>query len=430
MLGSISILVNVLTGPAMLDLPATYVRSGVLPTTVTILFISLLASWTSLHFANTISKIPGNSQFEKEIEFSESFRFYYSQHPFVFVLSECIFFLCITCLNISSIVYNGQVLDTFLGHFGGSWAFHVHTRSFISWSYQANCTDDDVRDGFCVPFDNVGDGSILISAGNLVTCLLFLPLALMDLKENVAWQILSFLILIATSAQFIVEFCWNGIHFESITWWGTDWSDLFGVILFNFSLVLLIPAWLYEREPHVDVPQTIYASNAIAAALYIVVGLLGACGMPHVSENMLESMLSGYLGFWMEIGGSVFAFFIIGLGIPLFSVLTRLNLTGSGLCSRSVGNICAVYFPFLVSFLLYDGQSVKLLLSWGGTIFTSLAAFLMPLMLSLHVSQKYDFVGSIQIPRFLPSASEGTNLAALLAVTILSVSLALVGTFL
>ena len=88
--------------------------------------------------------------------------------------------------------------------------------------------------------------------------------------------------------------------------------------------------------------------------------------MPNVSENMLESMMSGVFGTAMQLGASIFAFAIVGLGIPLFSVLTRLNLTGSGLCSASTGNIFAVYFPFAVSWLIYGGPAVTALLSWGG----------------------------------------------------------------
>ena len=47
----------------------------------------------------------------------------------------------------------------------------------------------------------------------------------------------------------------NGINLSYTSLWGYDWSDLFGVVLFNFSLVVAVPAWLYEREKHVNVPE-------------------------------------------------------------------------------------------------------------------------------------------------------------------------------
>jgi hypothetical protein len=40
--------------------------------------------------------------------------------------------------------------------------------------------------------------------------------------------------------------------------------------------------------------------------------------MPRVSDNMLSSMIAGADGPALQIGASLFAFFIIGLGIPLF----------------------------------------------------------------------------------------------------------------
>ena len=35
--------------------------------------------------------------------------------------------------------------------------------------------------------------------------------------------------------------------------WGDDYADLFGVCLFNFAVVVAIPAWLYEKKPSVGV---------------------------------------------------------------------------------------------------------------------------------------------------------------------------------
>ena len=96
--------------------------------------------------------------------------------------------------------------------------------------------------------------------------------------------------------------------------------------------------------------------------------MLGAMAIPHVSNNMLESMLTGVFGPTIQIGASVFAFMIVGLGILLFSVLTQMNLAGGdsvdnnkggGLrCSNNGGmtnrmtNVLTVYLPWSISWLL------------------------------------------------------------------------------
>ena len=441
MLGSLAIAVNSLTGPAMLTLPATFARSGIIPTTACLLFVCILSALVNLHLSNTISKVPGNADFKKEVEFSQVFQYYWGRK--FFIITQVVFFGCVTCLNISSIVDTSQVVDTFFGHWmprGGTAALLVKMRTtadnswsteWIRWSY-AQCSPESLQAGECIPFQDQRDDGFLLTAGNLVTTLVFLPLALMDLKENAEWQILGFLILLATSLQFVVQFSmWPELSFENTSWWGEEWTDLLGVIIFNFALAIAIPAWLYEREPHVDVPTVIHVSSVGSVVLYIAIGLLGSLALPNVSENMLESMMSGVFGTWMQIGSSIFAFGIVGLGIPLFSVLVRLNLMAGGTISRPVGNLLAVYFPFAASWLLHDGTAITKLLSWGGIIFTSLVAFILPLVLTLHAMNSTDAVeGSIDVYCGMFRGRRSTQillLRLLLLIAVLAISLAIGG---
>lgn len=130
----------------------------------------------------------------------------------------------------------------------------------------------------------------------------------------------------------------------------------------------------------------------------------------------------------MQITSSVFAFGIVGLGIPLFSVLARLNLTSSGV-STNVGQGLAVYAPFAVALLLYDGSSITTLLSWGGVIFTSLVVFILPLLLAYHVTVNFSEEGSISVYNgyFTSKEAKIAALRVLIILAILSVLLALAG---
>jgi hypothetical protein len=56
----------------------------------------------------------------------------------------------------------------------------------------------------------------------------------------------------------------------------------------------------------------------IALLLYVAIGSLGAMSIHDVTDNMLQAMMSGKFGKTTEISSLIFAFFIIGLGIPLF----------------------------------------------------------------------------------------------------------------
>lgn len=185
-LGSVSIAVNSLTGPAMLNLPDTFQRAGFIPTTLTLVFVAILSSLCCLHMSNTISKVSGNGNFRKEIEYSETFEAFWGHKSFI--STQILFYLCILCLNISSIVDTAQVVDTFLGHWfpGGSAALYMHWdggphAKFIRWDFHS-CPREVLLEGDCVPFADDGDVGHHLTIGYVLTVLVFLPMALMDLK--------------------------------------------------------------------------------------------------------------------------------------------------------------------------------------------------------------------------------------------------------
>ena len=432
--GSIAIAVNSLTGPAMLDLPATFQRSGLIPTVVALLFVCVLSALCSLHMANTISKYPSNLNFQREVEFSESFRYFWG-HKW-FVVTEVLFFCCITCLNISSIVDTAQVVDTFVGHFlGSSMALYISGEhqdlQLVHWE-PSQCSAQEFADGTCLAFAQHSNG-MLLTLGYLVTAAVYVPMSLSDLKENATFQIVGFVVLLATSFQFAVEFGVAGLDVNNLTLWGTSWDTLFGVVLFNFALVIAVPAWLYEKHVAISVPTVINGSSGLSTVLYIVVGGMGALAIPNISDNMLESMMSGTFGTSMQLGSCLFAFMIIGLGIPLFSVLTRMNLTGGGLTTHRVGNLLAVYLPWSISWMFYQGNLITQLLSWGGVFFTSAVAFLLPLMLALHTVLEFDQEGSIQVYGskgwIVSKRAQIVALVVLITLAVLSVGTAVAGTF-
>ncbi|OEU09963.1 hypothetical protein FRACYDRAFT_247571 [Fragilariopsis cylindrus CCMP1102] len=411
-LGSTAIGVNSLIGPAMLYLPDTYQRSGLIPTTAVIIFVCILSALCCLHMSNTISKVHNNKHFSLDVGYSECFQQFWG--PKSYFYTQVLFFCCVTCLNVSSIVDTAQVVDTFFGHWvphGSSavnfqWIDNKVDVRWINWDYSV-CSEELLISGECVPFFD-SEGGILLTIGYVVTVLVFLPMALMDLKENAIMQVGCFVTLLVTSMGFIFLFLAQGINLDNVSLWGDEWGSLFGVVLFNFALVIAIPA----------------------ALLYIVIGILGAITMPNVSQNMLEGLMSGSFGTAMQLCASIFAFVIIGLGCPLFSILVRMNLSGSGFLSMRTSNGLAVYLPFLTSWIFYQGDAVTNILSWGGIIFTSLIAFILPLLLSLHSLETGNDEGSVNVYkpwRVIPITSQRTALRILLAFASVSIIIGILG---
>lgn len=162
----------------------------------------------------------------------------------------------------------------------------------------------------------------------------------------------------------------------------------------------------------------------------MLVGLGGALAIPNVNPNLLAPLVSGAFGKPLRIGASLFAFIIIGLDIPLFSVLTRYNLVHSGLCSERLANWLVVYIPWGFSWMFYQGSAIATLLSWGGVLFTSAVAFILPLALALYMLMyKVDLEGSIDVYGKLIQSQPGKKRAVLvlLVTAIASVAYALVG---
>ena len=172
--------------------------------------------------------------------------------------------------------------------------------------------------------------------------------------------------------------------------------------------------------------KVIAGSSISSAVLYIILGILGAMSGPKVSNNMLETLMSGIDGTAMQVTSFLFCIFIVGLGIPLLSVLGRLNLTGSGY-SHFTGDLCAVYLPFCFSWLFYQGKLITELLSWGGMLFTSLIGFLFPLLLAIQALEVSTNSGSIFGCRRLHD--ERRMLHWLLGLAIAAVCASIVGKF-
>jgi len=58
-----------------------------------------------------VSKVPGNHNFDKCIEFSDGFRVFWSKHAYQ--VTQCLFYLTAVCLNMAAIVDTAQTVDSF-----------------------------------------------------------------------------------------------------------------------------------------------------------------------------------------------------------------------------------------------------------------------------------------------------------------------------
>jgi hypothetical protein len=220
-------------------------------------------------------------------------------------------------------------------------------------------------------------------------------------------------------------------HHNNLTLWGTEYRDLLGVIMFNFALVLALPAWLHTKKRSVKVANVVYGSTGISTVLYIAVGTIVAITIPHANQNMLAPMVSGAFGAGIQAASSLFCFFIIGLDIPLFCVLTRYNLSKLLPGRPTLVNALVVYIPWGLSWVLYQGDAIGTLLDWGGVLLTSAIAFLLPLYLAYRVLLYTDLplFPDLTLSSSFPSARRGQirTVLAWLIITAVAVVAAIAG---
>lgn len=180
-LGSFAIAVNALAGPGLLELPFTYQQSGIIPTTLALLLVGLISALCCMHTANVVSKVPGNSNFDKVVEFSDPYRIFWGRRAYYG--TQVVFYLCTLCVNIAAIVDTAEIVDSFLGHSPmGSFGLSFDNGGMKRWKHEKPCSRAEVKLGECLPFEGEEYGEILLTLGYLITTVAFLPICLMDLK--------------------------------------------------------------------------------------------------------------------------------------------------------------------------------------------------------------------------------------------------------
>jgi hypothetical protein len=436
MLGSICLLVNNISGPAMLHLPSLVYDAGWLPTSLVIVSLFLASSAQAGLLTDCISRIPGNARFRRKLEFSDAFRYYLG--PTWFAVSQVAFYASLLLQNAAALVAAAQSIDFLLADilvaFGAPGApallfgsselaasadgngTTTHGLSAppsvlrFGWWSVSDCDssgagaspapedvgfDDDANGGggggnsVCVPFE--GSSRLVLSVGYLLTTAILLPLGLHGLKETITAQLVSFGTLLLSCVVFMRAFFVFGVGdgsggrpglgMNNAPMIGSDFRAVVGIILYNFAFCVTLPTWLSEKASNVDAVQVVWISSGFSSTLYIVFGVIGAMAFGHSSDSVLTVLSSHHVDAFTRIVACLFGVFIIGLGVPVFCVLMTNNLRSGGGFARRKARFMGSVLPFLVSWLFYQGHATLNILMWAGLFANGLVAFVGPAIL-------------------------------------------------
>ena len=236
-LGSFSLLINNLIGPAMLGFPNLFQRAGLVPSIVCILFICVCASLSGTLLADAIASIPGNRAFSRNVDFSSAFRLIMGEDWYI--VAETLFLVCCVVTAVAGIVETAQSIDGFFASIllGRTYALQLSPQpELVSWD-PARCReatnlnlDSSLED--CTPFNEAGP--FIISLGFLCTTALFLPMGRGNLQETIGVQIIAFGCMVVLLSQFTVEFVSHGFPYE-VPLFTPHVSNLAGFVLFNYG---------------------------------------------------------------------------------------------------------------------------------------------------------------------------------------------------
>lgn len=372
--GSIALIINNISGPGLLDFPAAYQESGWLPATTAILVIASASAFvaTTLVDAMRLCEHVG-----ERLEFSAIFGRIFGRKTFV--ITQFLYLANLFSQNVAAIVSTAQATDALIATLVGRGFALDLERGFVSW--HASTTDT-------VPFDD--DSTFLLTFGYAFCFLTLFPLGCMNLEDNMLAQKASFLILTALCLYFVTF--WLGLAKERqqrVPAVGTRYRDLVGVCLFNFAFCVTVPAWRNEKSRRVNATSVIWISCLASAFGYAVVGYCGAMAYKHASDNVLDDLTSPMATYGARLAGGLFAWAIIGLGVPVFAVLMRYNLlSGTTAVSPRLAMFVSAWLPWLLAWLLYHGHGILALLDWSGLILDSAVDFLLPIAAALAVTTK------------------------------------------
>lgn len=406
---SFALLTNNMTGPGMMGLPLLYHEAGFLPATVAIIFIGVCSGFCGTMLAETISLIPGNSKFERKIEYSSGFRMIIGGRWF-FIAEMLLLSACFVQV-LAGLVETAQSLDSFLASFLVDRTYALQllpTPRIATWSARKCAalgaeTRDEGGVGDCTPFYE--DGSLVLSLGYVLMTVLLLPLGRGNLKETMAAQRFSFIALLVLLAVFYVEFVNQGAVINlaeysvnsllptgeepgkpPIPWWGKNLSTLGGVVLFNYAYAITLPSWLIEKKDNVGVNASVWPALLFSTFLYLTFGVLAASAFRYVPADILTILASKQSHFITQVSAAIFGVTIIGLGVPVFCVIIKNSLIAGRLCSHEWALFWGSVFPYLFAWMLYQGTYLIGLLNWTGLLVNGMSAFILPLVLTLEAT--------------------------------------------
>jgi len=230
-----------------------------------------------------------------------------------------------------------------------------------------------------------------------ITIALVLPLGLIQLSDNIKYQIASFITLLFITTVWIVTFFQVGINNNSIPVVASDQGSVVGYVISNFAFVTTIPAFVNNIHPSTNIHRVIWLSIIISCAIYLSIGFTGAAAFNTPPNSTILAVISERRPSLVALI-SVYAFPIAVLitSIPVFMIIIRYNLLRGNICSKPWAIFFSSILPWIIVIPFQTNGWLTIIMNWTSLFFSSTANLVIPFILYL-VSKRYHASAALDL---------------------------------
>ncbi|KAG0015994.1 hypothetical protein BGZ80_009500 [Entomortierella chlamydospora] len=375
-----------MTGPGLVTLPIVAQSAGWLPTVLGFLVIGLLSTLSSLFICEAMTEVPGNEYFQSNVEFSNLVLCFFGRRSHLLVQIIC--FLAMQTTNIASIAVSVQLFDNLLIKiFNKTCGIQVYPNpAFICVTEQLAAAS---------PFTGV----MIMTTGVLLSLCMIVPLGLLKLSENIWLQLASFVLILLIMLEWIVTFCLEGLDTSLVPAVGSDISQTFGTILFNYAFITTVPSWANAKQPNVSIHKTVGWGVGITTTIYVAIAILGGMAFQIPSNSSLIQAITSSpdVSVLSQITGYTFPIAALITSIPINIIVIRYNLIQSGACNMLWANIFSGLLPWLVAIPCMTGSGLTAVINWSSLILVSAANFIIPFILYIYSKRHRERLNKLPI---------------------------------
>ncbi|KAJ3271527.1 hypothetical protein HDV01_006578 [Terramyces sp. JEL0728] len=374
--GAIALLFNAATGPGIPFTPAYYQNPGWGFTTICFAITTFVSGFACLFIIEAIQAIPGNENFQGNVEFATLINFYFD--PAKHIVGQFLLYGALQATAIQGIVISTQSIDFLL--------LDIFKKACgYSYQYGWMCVDRTyVGDGASSPF---GDEIMIFTVGLFVVFLLVVPLGLTNLDDNIGIQYGSFLFSIIMIIQWCQASVTTGIHPENVKHFrqmGSQYPAVIGTIMLNMAVTTVIPSWINIKKRSVNVQEAVWVGLIFIFIVYFLSGIIIAMGFDKIPANsnilvILSAMGSPHL--LTKFTVYMFSFVMLIPSIPVNIIISRDNLVSNGVLSKRTAVFATFVLPWIISTLMISGIYIQTFQTWTSFLFISPGNYIIPVII-------------------------------------------------